>query len=34
VKSACLNSGDAFLVVAPGGEAVYLWLGAGANEPE
>jgi len=29
-----LNSGDAFIISAPGGEAVYLWMGAGANEAE
>jgi hypothetical protein len=34
IKCANLNSGDAYLVVAQGGDAVYLWLGEGANEPE
>lgn len=29
-----LNSGDAFLLVAPGGKKVFLWLGLGANEAE
>jgi len=33
VSSASLNSGDAFLLVAPGGGG-YVWMGAGANEPE
>jgi len=34
VKCENLNSGDAYIVSAPGGEAVYLWLGEGANEAE
>ena len=34
VKCANLNSGDAYLVVAKGGLATYLWLGEGANEQE
>jgi gelsolin len=29
-----LNSGDAFLLVAPGAKQIYLWAGLGANEPE
>jgi len=29
-----LNSGDAFVLVAAGGQSIYLWLGQGANEPE
>lgn len=34
MKCENLNSGDAYIVSAPGGEAVYLWLGEGANEAE
>ena len=34
VKCENLNSGDAYIVSAAGGQAVYLWLGEGANEAE
>jgi hypothetical protein len=34
IKCENLNSGDAFIIIAAGGETVYLWMGAGANEAE
>jgi hypothetical protein len=34
VKCENLNSGDAYIISAAGGERVYLWMGAGANEAE
>jgi Gelsolin repeat len=34
VKCENLNSGDAFIISAAGGDAVYLWMGTGANEAE
>ena len=34
IKCSNLNSGDAFLLVSPSGNEVYLWCGQGANEPE
>jgi len=29
-----LNSGDAYLLLAPGNAGAFLWLGLGANDPE
>ena len=34
VKCDKLNSGDAFIVAAKGGDSVYLWMGEGANQAE
>jgi hypothetical protein len=34
VKCENLNSGDAYIICGAGGERVYLWMGAGANEAE
>lgn len=34
IKASNLNSGDAFLLIAPGGKQLYLWAGLGANEHE
>jgi Gelsolin repeat len=34
IKCENLNSGDAYIISAPGGENVYLWMGEGANDAE